>query len=143
MRFVRGCSKRISGLKSFHFRSSSKPHTMLTIAISALCEPLHGQRDHRCRTRVHDDDVTHVAPMETPLMDPLSRRQMLAATAAGSLLTTTALAQAQSGGAIPQPQRPGRGGSDPGPRNLARDQQNPDILVPPSTDHGSLPNLRF
>ncbi len=24
-----------------------------------------------------------------------------------------------------------------------RDQQNPDILVPPSTDHGSLPNLRF
>jgi oxalate decarboxylase len=93
--------------------------------------------------QVWTDDVPHVAPLETPLMDPLSRRQMLAATAAGGLLTTTALAQAQSGGAIPQPQRPGRGGSDPGPRNLARDQQNPDILVPPSTDHGSLPNLRF
>src|SRR5207302_132269 len=25
----------------------------------------------------------------------------------------------------------------------ARDRQNPDILVPPSTDHGTLPNLRF
>ncbi|WP_246756997.1 cupin domain-containing protein [Bradyrhizobium neotropicale] len=24
-----------------------------------------------------------------------------------------------------------------------RDQQNPDLLVPPSTDHGTLPNLRF
>ncbi len=26
---------------------------------------------------------------------------------------------------------------------LMRDQQNPDLLVPPSTDHGTLPNLRF
>jgi oxalate decarboxylase len=39
--------------------------------------------------------------------------------------------------------RPGVGGSDPGPRNLARDQANPDMLNPPSTDHGTLPNLRF
>ncbi|WP_027581597.1 cupin domain-containing protein [Bradyrhizobium sp. Ai1a-2] len=76
-------------------------------------------------------------------MDSLSRRQMLAATAAGSLLTTTAIAHAQSIDAIPQPQRPGRGGTDPGPRDLTRDRQNPDMLVPPSTDHGSLPNLRF
>ncbi len=76
-------------------------------------------------------------------MDSISRRQMLVATTASGLLTTTAVAQAQTGSAAPQPQRPGRGGSDPGPRNLARDQQNPDILVPPLTDHGSLPNLRF
>jgi len=76
-------------------------------------------------------------------MDPISRRQMLTATAGGSLLTTSAIAFAQSGDTMPQPQRPGRGGSDPGPRNLARDRQNPDILMPPSTDHGSLPNLRF
>jgi oxalate decarboxylase len=39
--------------------------------------------------------------------------------------------------------RPGVGGSDPGPRNLAREQANPDMLNPPSTDHGTLPNLRF
>jgi len=69
---------------------------------------------------------------------------MLAATAAGGLLTATAVASAQTGDSIPQPQRqPGRGGSDPGPRNLARDRQNPDMLNPPSTDHGTLPNLRF
>lgn len=76
-------------------------------------------------------------------MTTISRRKMLAATAATGLLTTAAAAQPQQNNPIPQPQRPGRGGSDLGPRNLARDQQNPDILVPPSTDHGSLPNLRF
>src|SRR5262245_54763343 len=76
-------------------------------------------------------------------MDPISRRNMLAAAAAGGLLTATTTAGAQTGGAVPQPQRPGRGGTDPGPRNLMRDAQNPDLLVPPSTDHGTLPNLRF
>ena len=77
-------------------------------------------------------------------MDSISRRRMLAATATGGLLTSVGLAHAQTaGGEIPQPQRPGRGGTDPGPRNVMRDQQNPDLLVPPSTDHGTLPNLRF
>ena len=71
----------------------------------------------------------------------LSRRTVVAA-AAGSLLTTAA-ASAQSGQAVPQPQRPGHGGTDLGPRNVTIDRQNPDILVPPSTDHGTLPNLRF
>jgi oxalate decarboxylase len=76
-------------------------------------------------------------------MDPISRRNMLAAAAAGGLLTAATTANAQTGGAVPQPQRPGHGGTDPGPRNLMRDAQNPDLLVPPSTDHGTLPNLRF
>jgi oxalate decarboxylase len=76
-------------------------------------------------------------------MDSISRRQILAATAAGAVLTTTSVAQAQSPDSILQPQRPGHGGTDPGPRNLMRDRQNPDLLVPPSTDHGTLPNLRF
>jgi oxalate decarboxylase len=79
-------------------------------------------------------------------MDPISRRNVLVATAAGGLLTaSTALAApvAPDSSSVPQPVRPGHGGSDPGPRNLMRDQQNPDILVPPSTDHGTLPNLRF
>jgi len=66
----------------------------------------------------------------------ISRRKMMTATAAGVAAAATA-ASAQ------QPQRPGRGGTDPGPRNVAREAQNPDILVPPSTDHGTLPNLRF
>jgi oxalate decarboxylase len=75
-------------------------------------------------------------------MDPISRRNLLGATAAGGLLTAAAVAGAQTG-PVPQPQRPGRGGTDRGPRNLTLDRQNPDILVPPSTDHGTLPNLRF
>src|SRR5882672_11479403 len=76
-------------------------------------------------------------------MDLISRRRMLAASAAGGVLTAATAASAQTSEQAPQPQRPGRGGTDPGPRNLARDGQNPDILVPPSTDHGTLPNLRF
>lgn len=74
-------------------------------------------------------------------MDDISRRTILAATAAGGLFAATSAHAATSG--IPQPQRPGHGGTDPGPRNLSRDGQNPDLLVPPSTDHGTLPNLRF
>jgi len=76
-------------------------------------------------------------------MDELTRRTLLAASAAGGLLTAATVAGAQTGEGVPQPLRPGHGGSDPGPRNLARDRQNPDLLVPPSTDHGTLPNLRF
>src|SRR6266436_5687543 len=76
-------------------------------------------------------------------MDPISRRTMLSATAAGGLLTAASLANAQTGNSPLQPQRPGHGGTDPGPRNLMRDRENPDVLVPPSTDHGTLPNLRF
>jgi oxalate decarboxylase len=75
-------------------------------------------------------------------MNPISRRNVLAATAAGGLVTAATAAGAQTM-AVPQPQRPGHGGTDPGPRNLTLDRQNPDLLVPPSTDHGTLPNLRF
>jgi oxalate decarboxylase len=75
-------------------------------------------------------------------MNTISRRNLLAASAAGGVLAAANAAAAQSG-PVPQPQRPGRGGTDPGPRNLICDQQNPDLLTPPSTDHGTLPNLRF
>ncbi len=76
-------------------------------------------------------------------MDEVTRRAMLATTAAGGVLTLASAANAQKAEPIPQPQRPGHGGTDPGPRNLVRDRQNPDLLVAPSTDHGTLPNLRF
>src|SRR5438874_59933 len=72
-------------------------------------------------------------------MELISRRNMLSVAASGGLLTAAASAQT----AVPQPERPGHGGTEPGPRNLERDRQNPDMLVPPSTDHGTLPNLRF
>lgn len=44
---------------------------------------------------------------------------------------------------IPQPIRDGVGATDRGPRNVLLDQQNPDLLVPPSTDFGTIPNLKF
>jgi oxalate decarboxylase len=76
-------------------------------------------------------------------MDTMSRRSVLAATAAGGLLAAGSAASAQTGQGVPQPQRPGHGGNDPGPRNVTRDRENPDVLNPPATDHGTLPNLRF
>ncbi|WP_280954042.1 oxalate decarboxylase family bicupin [Mesorhizobium sanjuanii] len=71
--------------------------------------------------------------------DKISRRTMLAATAAGGLLTTATLAHAQKSDPIAN----GRGGTNPGPMNPSRIAQNPDLMVPPSTDAGELPNLRF
>ena len=76
-------------------------------------------------------------------MSSISRRHVLTVAAAGGLITAATAAGAQTGPAIPQPQRPGAGGTDRGPRNIVRDRENPDLLVPPSTDSGTLPNLRF
>ena len=77
------------------------------------------------------------------MMDEVTRRTLLAATATGGVLAAAGVAGAQTNQSVPQPQRPGYGGTDPGPRNLERERQNPDLLVPPSTDRGTLPNLRF
>ncbi|MEK5165770.1 oxalate decarboxylase family bicupin [Paenibacillus sp. FSL R5-0527] len=51
----------------------------------------------------------------------------------------------RSGGvAIPEPIRSdGSGATDPGPRDIMRDLENPDMLVPPVTDQGLIPNLKF
>ncbi|NDI36032.1 oxalate decarboxylase family bicupin [Chengkuizengella sediminis] len=47
-------------------------------------------------------------------------------------------------GTIPQPIRSdGAGATDLGPRDIMRDIENPDMLVPPVTDSGSIPNLKF
>ncbi|SHH55704.1 oxalate decarboxylase [Sporobacter termitidis DSM 10068] len=44
---------------------------------------------------------------------------------------------------IPEPIRNGWGATDPGPRDILRDLENPDMLVPPATDAGLMPNLKF
>ncbi|MDD9268142.1 oxalate decarboxylase family bicupin [Paenibacillus sp. GCM10023248] len=45
---------------------------------------------------------------------------------------------------VPQPIRyDGAGGMDTGPRDIMRDMENPDMLVPPITDNGLMPNLKF
>ncbi|MBW5446077.1 cupin domain-containing protein [Cohnella sp. CFH 77786] len=53
----------------------------------------------------------------------------------------------RNGGAnpnVPQPIRPdGAGATDFGPRDVMRDMENPDLLVPPVTDAGTVPNLKF
>jgi len=51
--------------------------------------------------------------------------------------------RAAESGQVPQPMKEGLGAPDFGPRNLARDQQNPDMLAPPETDSGEVPNLKF
>jgi oxalate decarboxylase len=45
---------------------------------------------------------------------------------------------------IPQPIRSdGAGATDPGPRDIMRDLENPNMLVPPATDSGLVPNLKL
>lgn len=74
-------------------------------------------------------------------MDAITRRIMLAATAAaGSAL---AARQADAQGDIPQPVQGKKGAVDVGPRNLGADRDNPDLLAPPATDAGSIPNLKW
>jgi hypothetical protein len=54
-------------------------------------------------------------------MDDVSRRTLLAATAAGGIFAAATAAGAQPSESVPQPKRPGEGGSDPGPRSYCAD----------------------
>jgi oxalate decarboxylase len=76
------------------------------------------------------------------MMGDFSRRDLLStAVVAGAAMTAPA---ANAADQVPEPSRaPGVGGSDPVPGNMAREVQNPDLLNPPATDSGTLPNLRF
>jgi oxalate decarboxylase len=75
-------------------------------------------------------------------MGEISRRDILStAAAAGAVLTAST---AQSAAQPLEPMRvPGVGGTDPVPGDVVREGQNPDMLNPPVTDSGTLPNLRF
>ncbi|KAK4556301.1 hypothetical protein LTR86_006445 [Recurvomyces mirabilis] len=46
-------------------------------------------------------------------------------------------------GLHPEPYRNGKGTSVLGPRNRMREQQDPDMVRPPSTDHGAMPAMRW
>ena len=65
-------------------------------------------------------------------MDQISRRRILATTAAGGLFTAAA-AQAQGTGP----------NSDPGPANPALAAMNPSAFSPPKTDHGDMPTFKY
>ena len=38
---------------------------------------------------------------------------------------------------------PDRGGTEDGPRDIMREREHPDMMAPPPSDEGTLPNLRF
>lgn len=78
-------------------------------------------------------------------MNEVSRRGVLThAMAAGGVLATVSAASAQTPASAVQPSRaPGVGGTDPVPGGQSRTRDNPDLLNPPSTDSGTVPNLRF
>jgi bicupin, oxalate decarboxylase family len=67
----------------------------------------------------------------------------------GILMDLQNLNQAQAlcdmlkSGFVPQPIRNGAGATDIGPRDILRDLENLNMLVPPATDNGVIPNLRF
>lgn len=44
---------------------------------------------------------------------------------------------------IPQPIRGEKGAETKIPHNVERDRQNPDMLAPPETDHGTVSNMKF
>ncbi|WP_242095952.1 oxalate decarboxylase family bicupin [Sphingomonas sp. CROZ-RG-20F-R02-07] len=69
----------------------------------------------------------------------LSRRDLIATAAAGGTMLATNAA-AQSG---PQPVQGGQGAPIIGPRNPAREAEDPNTISPPSTDHGTIPNLKW
>jgi oxalate decarboxylase len=66
----------------------------------------------------------------------ISRRSIFRTAAAGVVTAATANAQTSD---IPQSERRR---TDIGPRDVIRDRENPDVLVPLATDSGTLPNLK-
>lgn len=70
----------------------------------------------------------------------ISRRDLVARAAAGGALIASGAAAAQSG---PTPTDGTRGANIAGPRNSAREAEVPDTILPPNTDAGSSPNLKW
>ena len=50
---------------------------------------------------------------------------------------------AAAGDGLPQPIRGELGAAIMGPRNVPLERENPDLLAPPDTDSGTIPNLKF
>ncbi|MEN3259196.1 cupin domain-containing protein [Sodalis endosymbiont of Spalangia cameroni] len=76
-------------------------------------------------------------------MSHLTRRRFVSLTLSGTVALAAGKVHAHAA-PLPEPRRgDGVGGTDPGPRDPLRDAQNPDLLNPPASDHGTLPNLRF
>jgi oxalate decarboxylase len=58
-------------------------------------------------------------------------------------MTTISSAQTNGADSVPEPIRGGQGATILGPRNVPVERENPDVLVAPDTDAGTVPNLKF
>jgi oxalate decarboxylase len=80
-------------------------------------------------------------------MADLNRRDFIAAGAGGLVAAAAgggiAASRAAGGNSAPEPIRGGDGAAIMGPRNTPVERENPDLLAPPSTDAGTVPNLKF
>jgi oxalate decarboxylase len=72
----------------------------------------------------------------------MSRRSvLLTGTAAAAVVATQS--RAAGAGNMSEPIKSTKGATVIGPRDATRDAENPNVFVPPSTDKGLVPNLRF
>ncbi|MFK5596578.1 oxalate decarboxylase family bicupin [Methylobacterium sp. HMF5984] len=69
-------------------------------------------------------------------MNDISRRTLIAA---GTALAAGGARAAEG----PMPERDGKGADILGPRNPAREAEDPYTVAPPATDHGTMPNLKW
>jgi len=76
-------------------------------------------------------------------MKPITRRSFMSFAAGGTVALAAGSVHAHDQTIQVQPWTGTMGGSDPGPHDPVRQGENPDIVNPPPTDSGTLPNLRF
>jgi len=76
-------------------------------------------------------------------MNKLSRRRFMAFAAGGTVVLATGQVHAHDNNIKAYPAGSGTGDRDPGPHDSVRESENPDIVDPPATDSGTVPNLRF
>lgn len=62
---------------------------------------------------------------------------------AGGMGTDSSGGGAGASNGLPQPIQNGLGATILGPRNIPLERENPDLLMSPQTDHGTIPNLKF
>ncbi|WP_312056577.1 cupin domain-containing protein [Pantoea brenneri] len=76
-------------------------------------------------------------------MTTLSRRRFMAFAAGGTVALAAGQVHAHDNQVRTYPAGAKPGGRDPGPHDPMREAENPDLVDPPATDSGTLPNLRY
>ncbi|MXP50469.1 cupin domain-containing protein [Pantoea sp. Eser] len=76
-------------------------------------------------------------------MTTLSRRRFMAFAAGGTVALAAGQVHAHDNQVRTYPAGAKPGGRDPGPHDPIREAENPDLVDPPATDSGTLPNLRY